>query len=75
MATIKTGMGSNKAGEHSPYCAFRTDRDRLWALISRDIRLVLIAGLIAASAPSTSSYLLKVWAMVIESPRIVSSPS
>ena len=30
-------------GGYAPYCAFRNDRDRLLALVSRDIRLVLIA--------------------------------
>jgi hypothetical protein len=34
-------------GAKSPYCAFRSDRERLWALISRDIRWVLVVGLMA----------------------------
>ncbi|MFG6412471.1 hypothetical protein ACG02S_01015 [Roseateles sp. DC23W] len=34
-------------GAHSPYVAFTDDRQRKWALVSRDIRLVLIALIIA----------------------------
>lgn len=34
---------SGKASEISAYCAFKDDRNRLWALISRDVRLVFIA--------------------------------
>lgn len=34
-------------GEDKAYCAFRNDRFRLWALVSRDIRLVIIAVLVA----------------------------
>ena len=30
----------------NPYCAFKNDRDRLWALIARDVRDVAIVGLV-----------------------------
>lgn len=30
-------------GADSPYCAFKDDRERKWALVSRDIRWVLVA--------------------------------
>lgn len=45
MARLRIKSGAEKAAEHGsgPYCAFTSDRDRLWALISRDVRLVLIA--------------------------------
>jgi hypothetical protein len=40
------------AGRSDPYCAFVDDRERRLALMSRDIRLVLIAfvGLVSASS-------------------------
>lgn len=28
--------------DQSPYCAFRNDRDRLFALVSRDLRIVIV---------------------------------
>lgn len=36
---------NRKSGEspNSPYCAFKDDRERKWALVSRDIRWVLVA--------------------------------
>lgn len=33
----------------SPYCAFKNDRERKWALVSRDIRWVLVAVIFALS--------------------------
>lgn len=35
------------AGGDSPYIAFKDDRERRWALVSRDVRLVLITLLFA----------------------------
>lgn len=37
------GSIHKKPSEISAYCAFKDDRNRLWALISRDVRLVIIA--------------------------------
>lgn len=37
------------AGTDSPYVAFKDDRERKWALVSRDIRWVLVAGVMALS--------------------------
>lgn len=34
-------------GSGSPYVAFKNDRERRWALVSRDVRLVLIALIFA----------------------------
>ena len=34
-----------------PYCRFKDDRSRLRALISRDVRIVLIAVAVVASGP------------------------
>jgi hypothetical protein len=39
MTTRKLGEGAS-----SPYCAFKDDRERKWALVSRDIRWVLVAA-------------------------------
>lgn len=33
-----------------PYESFKSDRDRLWALVSRDVRIVLVAALLAGAA-------------------------
>lgn len=38
---------SNVGGDNSPYVAFKDDRERRWALVSRDVRLVLIVLLLA----------------------------
>jgi hypothetical protein len=49
-------MNIGKLGnrQHSPYVAFKDDRQRKWALISRDIRLILMALFFAlANAPAT----------------------
>lgn len=35
----------------SPYCSFKNDRHRLWALVSRDIRLVIVCGLLVFGPP------------------------
>ncbi len=31
----------------NPYASFKKDRDRLWALVSRDIRIIIVAALCA----------------------------
>ena len=31
----------------SPYCAFKDDRRRMWALVSRDVRLVRVVIVLA----------------------------
>jgi|GEM_PF-5873806 len=38
-----------------PYCRFKDDRSRLRALISRDIRIVLVAIALVASGPLQSA--------------------
>jgi hypothetical protein len=67
MAVGKTGKKLDKPVDHSPYCAFRSDRERLWALVSRDIRLVLIACFLAVATPPASSRLLQIWTVIMES--------
>lgn len=37
----------SRVGGDSPYVAFKDDRERKWALVSRDVRLVLIALIFA----------------------------
>lgn len=54
-----------KVGDRSPYCVFKSDHHRLWALISRDVRLVLIACLLAVAAPSAPSQLSLAWAAIV----------
>lgn len=29
----------------NPYVSFKNDRDRLWALVSRDVRIVIVVAL------------------------------
>lgn len=62
MSVGKAATKSAKLGEHSPYCVFNSDRDRLWALVSRDMRLVLIACVLAVAAPSQLS---QAWAAIV----------
>ena len=38
---------SGSSGPRSPYVAFTDDRQRKWALVSRDVRLVLVALIFA----------------------------
>ena len=54
---------SSNAGGDSPYVAFKNDRERKWALVSRDVRLVLIA-LILATAGNTLKW-QPVWHFLI----------
>ncbi len=39
--------------DDSPYCAFKNDQQRLWALVSRDIRLIVIAVVVCSGPPIT----------------------
>jgi len=47
-------MGSPKIarGDGNPYIAFRDDRCRMWALVSRDVRWVLVALALALGVPA-----------------------
>jgi hypothetical protein len=36
-----------REGADSPYVAFKDDRERKWALVSRDIRWILVAAVLA----------------------------
>jgi hypothetical protein len=57
MARRSPGADPDKPNQHSPYCAFKSDSSRLWALVSRDVRLVLVAVLVVSGAPSFPSLL------------------
>ncbi len=46
--------GRNGRDKPDPYTSFKNDRARLWALVSRDLRLVLCTVVIAIGAPSIS---------------------
>jgi hypothetical protein len=49
-------MSASKSGPNgprSPYVAFTDDRQRKWALVSRDVRLVLIALILAVGGGAT----------------------
>jgi len=54
-----------ETGPGSAYCAFKNDRARLLALVSRDVRMVLIAIALACTLPSTPALLLRAVATVI----------
>lgn len=41
---------SEKPNEISAYCAFKDDRDRRLALLSRDVRLVVITAIVMVGA-------------------------
>lgn len=52
VATPNRPARAKKQDSNSPYCAFKSDKHRLWALISRDVRLVVCACvLLVAGAP------------------------
>lgn len=46
-----------------PYASFKNDRERLWALISRDVRLVLCMAVVAIGGwgltPALMSFLVR----------------
>ena len=42
-----------KPSKPNPYCMFKDDKQRLRALISRDLRYVIIAALVVAHKPSS----------------------
>lgn len=44
------------AGADSAYCAFKDDRERKWALVSRDVRWVLVAVVFALSGVPTAKW-------------------
>ncbi|MDQ7306473.1 hypothetical protein O0J71_05950 [Stenotrophomonas sp. Sm3119] len=48
--TPRKSQGRSSRSSDAPYCAFKDDRARLHALISRDIRFVLIAAVFAISS-------------------------
>lgn len=53
MYTSNPNPAPKREKTHSPYSAFKNDRARLWALVSRDVRLVVVALIIAlAGAPA-----------------------
>lgn len=51
MNLTKSGAGAN-----SPYVAFKDDQQRKWALVSRDIRWVLVALSFAFSSGAQTQW-------------------
>lgn len=51
------------AGADGPYCALKDDRERKWALISRDIRWVLVAVVFALSGAPAAKW-LTLWHLI-----------
>jgi hypothetical protein len=49
----------------SAYSEFKCDRERLLALVSRDIRLVLIAAILAIALPPSPALLLRALATLM----------
>jgi len=58
-------MNGRKVGEgpHSPYVAFRDDKERKWALVSRDVRWVAVAIVFAFAGIPTGKW-LAMWRFV-----------
>lgn len=54
---------SSPTGTRSPYVAFTDDRQRKWALVSRDVRLVLIALILALGGGATLKW-PAIWSLV-----------
>jgi hypothetical protein len=54
----------SSVGGDSPYVAFKDDRERRWALVSRDVRLVLIVFLLAIGESAALKW-PTVWHLVI----------
>lgn len=49
-------IGKHGEGPHSPYVAFKDDRERKWALVSRDVRWVLVALFLAWGGVPSSQW-------------------
>lgn len=47
--------------QKSIYASFKCDRDRLWALIARDLRIVAITAICAAAGTPTLLHALTRW--------------
>ena len=50
-------------GASGPYMAFKDDRQRKWALVSRDVRWVLVAAVLALSDLPTANW-LSLWRLI-----------
>ena len=58
---MNTGKETNQV-KPDPYACFRSDRDRLWALVSRDLRFVLCTAVVVIWAPQVApAFLLWLW--------------
>lgn len=54
--------GRQEGMRPDPYTSFKNDRDRLWALISRDFRFVICTvAIVVGGAPMAPSMLQWLW--------------
>jgi hypothetical protein len=65
MAARIPGHAGPETGQGGAYCAFKNDRARLLALVSRDIRLVAIAVVVALAVPAVPSIVARVLSLVL----------
>lgn len=62
---MTTSTGRQNGIKPDPYASFRNDRDRLWALISRDFRFVICTvAIVVGGTPATPSILQWLWRVV-----------
>lgn len=47
--------------DDNPYVSFKNDRDRLWALVSRDVRIAVVAGLCALAGYAPMRAVVQAW--------------
>lgn len=65
MAARIPGQAGPETGQGGAYCAFRNDRARLLALVSRDIRLVAIAVVVALAVPAVPGIFSRVVSLLL----------
>ncbi|HEY8875987.1 MAG TPA: hypothetical protein VIN03_00400 [Roseateles sp.] len=53
-----------KDNAHSPYVAFTDDRERRLALMSRDVRTVVIALILVAGGATTAPLWKMLWGLI-----------
>lgn len=66
MAARALGHAVPETGKDGAYCAFKDDQARLLALVSRDVRLVLIALVLAFALPAASGLVVRAVTFVLK---------
>lgn len=59
MAALNRSNRVKKQDINSPYCAFKSDKHRLWALVSRDVRLVICACIVVVTGAPFAPWLMQ----------------